>query len=229
MLTFVLPGPISGVISGARIGVYVPPATDVTKLAARFTLSPFATAAPASGTARDFSKPQTYTVTAQDGSSQVYTVTVVKSNRAQRIHLEQRAAGNWSDGSKWTNNLANGSAPNAAGQPDYVLNFNKPGNYTVTNDLNEGFLLNQLNLGNHSLTLAGKRHRFHRQHATGALPRINVSMPYGDAKITAPVKLASDVAVGVIDQRLGDARRLDLRHRPSDQERTPGIAEDQTM
>jgi len=200
MLTFVLPGSISAAISGTRIGVYVPTATDVKALAPTFTLSPFAKAVPASGTARDFTKPQTCTITAQDGSTQVCTVTVVKGGKPNSFTWSDAAAGNWSDASKWTNNLGAGSAPNAAGQPDYVLDFSKPGNYTVTNDLNEGFLLNQVNLGNNSLTLAGNPIAFTTNSVTGTLPGINVNMPYGDTKITAPVKLASDVAMGMIDR-----------------------------
>ena len=200
MLTFVLPGSISAAISGTSIGAYVPTATDVTALAPTFTLPPFAKAVPASGTARDFTKPQTYTITAQDGSTQVCTVTVVKSGKPNSFTWSGAAAGNWSDASKWTNNLGAGSAPNAAGQPDYVLNFNMSGKYTVTNDLNAGFLLNQLNLGNNSLTLAGTPIAFTTNSVTGNLPQIGLNIPYQDAKVTAPVKLASDVAVGVIDR-----------------------------
>jgi hypothetical protein len=73
----------------AAIGVVVPAATDVTKLAPTFTISPLAQAAPVSGTARDFTRPQTYSVTAQDGSSQVYTVTVIKASDAGQVCREE--------------------------------------------------------------------------------------------------------------------------------------------
>lgn len=49
---------------------------NVTGLAPEFTLTPGATIEPASGTVRDFSTPQTYTVTSQDGNwHKTYTVT----------------------------------------------------------------------------------------------------------------------------------------------------------
>lgn len=56
----------------------VPAAASVTSLAPAFNISTFASVDVTSGTARDFTTPKTYTVTAQDGSSQVYTVTVQK-------------------------------------------------------------------------------------------------------------------------------------------------------
>jgi uncharacterized repeat protein (TIGR02543 family) len=56
----------------------IPAADSVTSLAPSFSISTFASVDVASNTARDFTTPKTYTVTAQDGSSQVYTVTVQK-------------------------------------------------------------------------------------------------------------------------------------------------------
>ena len=48
---------------------------DLTSLAPEFTVTPGATIEPASGTDRDFTNPQTYTVTSQDGEwSKTYTV-----------------------------------------------------------------------------------------------------------------------------------------------------------
>ncbi len=70
--------------------------------------------------------------------------------------------GAWSTSTNWTNSAGTAAAPNAAGQPFYTLNFNKAGTYTVTNDLSDGFALNQLNVtgavtfaGANSLTFAG--------------------------------------------------------------------------
>ena len=50
--------------------------TDLTKLIPTLKLSDKATVTPASGTAQDFSKVVTYTVTAEDGSKRAYTVKV---------------------------------------------------------------------------------------------------------------------------------------------------------
>ncbi len=54
----------------------VPFGTDVTKLVPTISLSAKATVSPASGVAQDFSKTVTYTVTAEDGSTAIYSVAV---------------------------------------------------------------------------------------------------------------------------------------------------------
>ena len=76
ILTF---GP-AAVIAGTDIFWTIPLGTALTSLAPTFTLSPFATCAPASGSSRNFSTHQTYTVTAEDGSSQVYHVTLLMAD-----------------------------------------------------------------------------------------------------------------------------------------------------
>ncbi len=194
VLGLALPGPIPGVIAGTRIGICVPATTDVTKLAPKFTLSPLAKAIPASDTVLDFSKPQTYTVTAQDGSSQVYTVAVVKSSQPNLFMWNSAAAGPWSDASKWTNNLATAAGPVAAGRPDYVLHFEQPGNYVATQDLMDDFVLNQLNFGGPSVKLEGKGLTFS---SNGAIqPRITQHAPCG-VTIATPIKLAGNLDVDV--------------------------------
>lgn len=73
---------VVGVIDGNDIALTVPAATDVTALVADFTISANATIAvdgvvQVSGTtANDFTEPVVYTVTAQSGATQEYTVTV---------------------------------------------------------------------------------------------------------------------------------------------------------
>ena len=59
------------------ITVEVPVGTDVTKLAPAITISEEATVSPASGEVMNFTNPVTYTVTAEDGSTASYKVTVV--------------------------------------------------------------------------------------------------------------------------------------------------------
>ena len=198
VLTFALPGPIPGRISGTRISLYVPQNTDVKALAPTITLSPFATAAPASGTPLDFTQPQSYTITAQDGSKQVYAVTVIKSSQPNAFTWGKAESGNWSDGSKWSNNLSNGSAPLATGRPDYDLTFDVGGNAAVTNDLPEGFQLNQINLGEKfGVNVAGKRVSLVTNNATGALPQINVNTAAEGNPFALPMELAADTAVNV--------------------------------
>jgi autotransporter-associated beta strand protein len=56
----------------------------------------------------------------------------------------------WGTAGSWTS-----GNPVAAGQSNYALNFNVAGSYTATHNLNTGFLVNQLNFGGSSVTLAG--------------------------------------------------------------------------
>jgi len=58
------------------ISATVPAGTDATKLIPTITVSDKATISPATGVAQDFSKGVSYTVTAEDASSQNFTVTV---------------------------------------------------------------------------------------------------------------------------------------------------------
>ncbi|MEI7910329.1 MAG: glycine-rich domain-containing protein [Verrucomicrobiota bacterium] len=90
---------------------------------------------------------------------------------------------NWSDGTFVT-------MPVPAGQADYALNFNTAGTYTATNDLNSGFLLNQLNFGGPTLTLAGNSLEF-----SGTSPQVNQN---GTAAVALGNALAldSDTAFG---------------------------------
>ena len=68
-----LPDAVSTAINGTTITMIVPPTADVKALAPVFEPARFATSAPPSGTVRDFSTPQIYKITAQDGSSQTVT------------------------------------------------------------------------------------------------------------------------------------------------------------
>ena len=69
----------SGVIDqfARKISFLLPAETDVTQLEPTIEVSEGATVDPASGVAQDFTNPVTYTVTAQNGTIAVYTVTVV--------------------------------------------------------------------------------------------------------------------------------------------------------
>ena len=102
------------------------------------------------------------------------------------------ASGNWSDASKWTNNQGSGTAPNAVGQSNYILNFNIAGTYTATNDLNPGFLLNRINVGNGITTLAGNSLTFAANGVTP--PRLFKTGPSA-LFIMNPLNLASDLTI----------------------------------
>jgi autotransporter-associated beta strand protein len=76
ILSFVFPGLPTVNISGTNISVTVPFGTIVTALSPSFTLSTEATAGSISGSTRDFTTPQRYTITAEDQTTKDYTVTV---------------------------------------------------------------------------------------------------------------------------------------------------------
>jgi hypothetical protein len=68
---------ITGTIDGTEIAANVPYGTDVTALVPTVTIAEGASVVPASGEAKDFTDPVTYTVTAPDGETAAeYTVTV---------------------------------------------------------------------------------------------------------------------------------------------------------
>lgn len=80
ILTFTLPqqtAPSTINSSSSTVNIQVAYGTALTSLTPAITVSPGATINPASGVARDFSTPQTYSVTAQNGTTnKVWTVTV---------------------------------------------------------------------------------------------------------------------------------------------------------
>jgi len=76
---------IGGTISGTSIALTVPYGTSRAALVPTIAITG-ASVSPASGVARDFTNPVVYTVTAQDGSTKAYTVTVtVALNPAKDI------------------------------------------------------------------------------------------------------------------------------------------------
>ena len=202
ILTFTLPGARSIAVAPGRVAVRVPAATDVTALVPVFTLSPFATAVPASGTARDFTRPQSYTVTAQDGSSQTVTVSVVKRDKPNAFAWSKAEGGNWSDAARWSNHPAGAVMPVSAGQPDYVLSFNQGGACATTNDLSSGFLLNQLVLGERSggLIVSGNRLTLAKEPASQMPPMIHATKCQR-VDINVPLNLQDDLTVNTSPEK----------------------------
>ena len=74
-------------IAGTNITVLMLLGTDVTALVPTYTVSTFATGSPASGSTNNFTTPQTYTVTAQDSSTQDYLVTVQLVALSGRVNV----------------------------------------------------------------------------------------------------------------------------------------------
>ncbi|MCX6880281.1 MAG: autotransporter-associated beta strand repeat-containing protein [Verrucomicrobia bacterium] len=123
-------------------------------------------------------------------------VTPIDKNRPNVFTWRNAEAGNWSDASKWSNNLTTGSAPAIAGQADYVLNFNQRGSGAVKNDLKAGFLLNQLVLGDGcgGMILDGNAMTFAKASANSIPPVIRAGKCQR-VDINVPVILKDDLHV----------------------------------
>ena len=100
ILSFTFPGLSAATISGTNISVTVPYGTTLTGLAPTFTLSALATASPISGTPRNFATPQSYVISAENQSTQTYSVTV---NVAASPYYT------WANGQGLTPNVNDGS------------------------------------------------------------------------------------------------------------------------
>lgn len=74
------------------VTVAVPNGTDVSALAPAVGISPAASVSPVSGAVNDFSAPVTYIVTAADGTTQPYTVTVTIVEAGQTVPDESGSA-----------------------------------------------------------------------------------------------------------------------------------------
>jgi hypothetical protein len=77
---------------GKKVNVVVPAGTNVTSLIPTLTLSAGAQVSPSSNVKQDFSKPTTYTVTAEDGTKQEYTITVVTAKKGEKKIAEFKFA-----------------------------------------------------------------------------------------------------------------------------------------
>lgn len=83
ILEFGFPGAPAALLVGNEIRASVPLAADLTQLAPLYrTGSPQVTGKPASGAVQDFSKPQSYTITAPDRSTRTYHVVVTPTRGA---------------------------------------------------------------------------------------------------------------------------------------------------
>ena len=190
-----LPGSVQGAINGSTLTLYVPESTDVKALAPAFELARFATANPPSGTARDFTKPQTYAITAQDKSTRDYIVQVVKTAAPMHFTWASTNAGKLDDAAQWKTNLGTAAAPATGGNPDTILNFYMPGKYEVTREATDDFVLNQLNIGSSALTLTSQGALvFAKSKSHGFLPYMN-SQNRAEVAIKAPLRLDADLTI----------------------------------
>jgi len=194
-----LPGSVSGSINGSNITLHVPASAKVKALAPVFELGRFAKATPPSGTVRDFSTPQTYTVKAQDGTTRDYTVQALPTAAPMHFTWTSNNPGNFDEATSWKNNLGELAAPAAGGSFDSILDFYMPGKYAVTREGTGDFVLNQLNFGSAFLTLTSKGPLvFARSKAYGTLPYMN-SQNRAIVTVNAPIRLDADLTFDGIE------------------------------
>ncbi len=193
ILSFTFPTYGAAVISGTNITKTLPFGSTVTSLAPTYTVSGGATGDPVSGSTRDFTTPQTYTITALDSSTKVYTVTVTVAPQPTTFTWASATNGDFSDAGKWTNNVGDGTAPASAGFANYTLNFNQSGTYTATHNLNNGFLLNQANFAG-TVTVAGTNGMTFTNNG-GTLPTINQNSA-NTVTLGAPITMSADLTFG---------------------------------
>ena len=122
-------------------------------------------------------------------------LTISSAAAVEPVHFTwaDAVAGNWSDAAKWTDDQASGAAPVAAGLAGYTLEFSAPGTYAVTQDLDAGFQLNRLRLGESELTLDGNGIQFVTDAAIAPEVQQEGSAP---VLINVPVILGSNLSFG---------------------------------
>ena len=107
ILTFNIPNQVSSTINSqnATVNVIMPFGTDLTNLTPTITISAGATINPQSGVAQNFTNPVQYTVTAQNGTTKIWTVTVVHDNPVYVTLVE------WTFPNNPDDSLADGGIP----------------------------------------------------------------------------------------------------------------------
>ena len=107
ILTFNIPNQVSSTINSqnATVNVIMPYGTDLSNLTPTITISAGATINPQSGVAQNFTNPVQYTVTAQNGTTKIWTVTVVHDNPVYVTLVE------WTFPNNPDDSLADGGIP----------------------------------------------------------------------------------------------------------------------
>ena len=150
-------------------------------------IAPYLTYTPAT----NYSGSDSFTFLVNNGTSNSSPATVsisVWAGLPVTYTWDSATSGNWSVAGNWAS-----GAPAAAGQPYYILNFTPSGTFTVTADLNNGFLLNQLNMGG-AVTIAGTNSLTFA--ANGALlPQFNQNSS-SSVTVNTPLSLAAMTQFG---------------------------------
>jgi len=103
-----------------------------------------------------FNTDGTQSITATDtGSSVAGTQSGIVIATAETFTWNFPLAGVWSNATKWTNEAGVALPPATSGLAKYKMIFNQSGTYTATQDLADGFVLNQLNFTGSTVTING--------------------------------------------------------------------------
>jgi len=113
--SLVFPGLGPATILGTTIRIEAPNGTDLTVLKPAYTLSAGATCVPASGSTQDFSHPVDYLVTASDGTTRDFTVTVFLPRQDPVFTLTAPATWDGRQAITVTPDISNWSALQASG------------------------------------------------------------------------------------------------------------------
>ena len=143
-----------------------------------------------------FNTDGTQSITATDtGSSVAGTQSGIVIATAETFTWNFPLAGAWSNATKWTNEAGVALPPATSGLAKYKMIFNQSGTYTATQDLADGFVLNQLNFTGSTVTINGNGLALVSNGATP--PQINQSAAV-NSTVGNNIALNADTTVDLI-------------------------------
>ncbi|OVE76407.1 hypothetical protein BVX97_01075 [bacterium E08(2017)] len=138
-----------------------------------------------------------FSFAASDGinTSEAANVTInVMAGWPDAFDWVSSGSGNWSSSGNWMNNGA-GAAPDATGQPYYTLNFTNKSTYTASQDLDNYFTVNQINLDS-AVTIAGNALTLTSNGTTQ--PSVN-QHGTSEARFSTPIELGAMTTLGGLE------------------------------
>ncbi len=145
--------------------------------------------------AANYSGSDSFTFLVNNGTSNSAPATVsigIWAGSPTSYFWTNAVAGNWS-GSFWSNSAGGAVTPAVGGNSSYSLNFDKAGTYTTTQDLNNNYLFNQLNLAG-NVTFAGTNSLALTSNGS-LLPQINQNSA-NSVTFNTPINLAAMTSFG---------------------------------